>query len=179
MTRKDLNEIIQKDLLAYPEKHSYWWMKRKHVGFQITLAMRHCKYWHEKGKWARPIYYLWRSCFNRLSRKHGFETSCLLEVGGGFAIFHPNGILINSSVKIGENFTIRAGSKIGEKRNEVPTIGNNVNIGINASIVGKIEIGNNVVIGAGAVVVKDVPNGAVVAGNPAQIIKYRDGYARN
>ena len=37
---------------------------------------------------------------------------------------------------------------------------------------GNINIGNNAVIGAGAVVVKDVPENAVVAGNPATIIKY-------
>ena len=37
----------------------------------------------------------------------------------------------------------------------------------------RITIGNNVTIGAGAVVVKDVPDNAVVVGNPARVIKYK------
>lgn len=36
-----------------------------------------------------------------------------------------------------------------------------------------VNIGNNVIIGAGAVVTKDIPDNAIVAGNPAKIIKYR------
>ena len=46
-------------------------------------------------------------------------------------------------------------------------------IGANATIIGGVKIGNNSVIGAGAVVVSDVPDNAVVAGNPAKVIKYK------
>ena len=38
-----------------------------------------------------------------------------------------------------------------------------------------VKIGRNAVVGAGSVVVKDVPQGAIVAGAPARIIKYRSG----
>ncbi len=44
-------------------------------------------------------------------------------------------------------------------------------IGSNATILCGITIGENALIGAGAVVTKDVPSNAVVAGNPARIIK--------
>ena len=53
-------------------------------------------------------------------------------------------------------------------------IGNNVSLGCNVTIIGGVHIGNNVTIGAGAVVVKDVPDNAVVVGNPAKILKYID-----
>ena len=45
-------------------------------------------------------------------------------------------------------------------------------IGSNATILCGITIGKNALVGAGAVVVKDVPNNAIVAGNPAKVIKY-------
>lgn len=53
-------------------------------------------------------------------------------------------------------------------------IGHDVWVGRNALIMPSVKsIGNGAVIGAGAVVTKDVPDFAVVAGNPAKIIKYR------
>lgn len=52
-------------------------------------------------------------------------------------------------------------------------IGNDVWIGANVIIMEGIKIGNGVVIGAGAIVTKDVPDYAIVVGNPARIIRYR------
>lgn len=52
-------------------------------------------------------------------------------------------------------------------------IGNDVWIGRGATIMSGINVGDGAVIGANAVVTKDVPNYAIVAGNPAKIIKYR------
>ena len=51
------------------------------------------------------------------------------------------------------------------------TIGNDVWIGGNCTILPGVTIGNNVVVAAGAVVTKDVPDNCVVAGVPARIIK--------
>lgn len=53
------------------------------------------------------------------------------------------------------------------------TIGNDVWIGANAIILPGVSIGNGCIIAAGAVVTKDVPDFAVVGGNPAKIIKTR------
>ena len=53
------------------------------------------------------------------------------------------------------------------------TIGNNVWIGSHAVILPGITIGDNAIVGAGAVVTKDVPAGAIVAGAPAKIIRYK------
>ncbi|MGI6053004.1 MAG: acyltransferase [Bilifractor sp.] len=54
------------------------------------------------------------------------------------------------------------------------TIKENAWIGFNASIMKGVTIGKGAVVGAGSVVTKDVPDFAVVAGNPAKIIKYTD-----
>ena len=52
-------------------------------------------------------------------------------------------------------------------------IGNDVYIGTNVVIMSGVTIGDGAVVGAGAIVTKDVPPFAIVAGNPAKIIKYR------
>lgn len=50
-------------------------------------------------------------------------------------------------------------------------IKNNVWIGGNACILGGVTIGNNVIIGAGSIVNHDIPDNAVVVGNPARVIR--------
>ncbi len=52
-----------------------------------------------------------------------------------------------------------------------PIIKRGAKIGANATILPGVTIGQNALVGAGSVVVKDVPDGGVVAGNPARIIK--------
>jgi len=52
-----------------------------------------------------------------------------------------------------------------------PTIKKGAKIGANSTILPGVVIGVNALVGAGSVVVKDVPDNAVVAGNPARIIK--------
>ena len=53
-------------------------------------------------------------------------------------------------------------------------IGDNVWLGNRVLIVGNVKIGNGAIIAAGSVVVNDVPDCAIVGGNPAKLIKYRD-----
>lgn len=52
-----------------------------------------------------------------------------------------------------------------------PTIGPNAKIGAGAILMPGIQVGANALIAGGAVVSKDVPEGAVVAGNPARVVK--------
>ena len=53
-------------------------------------------------------------------------------------------------------------------------IGNNVWIGAGATILKGVSIGNHAIVGGSSVVNKDVPDFAVVVGNPAKIVKYLD-----
>ncbi len=53
-------------------------------------------------------------------------------------------------------------------------IGKYVWVGARSTIMGGVTIGDGAVIGAASVVTKDVPQGAIVGGNPAKVLKYRD-----
>ena len=63
--------------------------------------------------------------------------------------------------------------RVSEKENNPVIIGNDVYIAYGAFIKKGIVVGDGAVIGAGSIVVKDVPPYAVVAGNPAKVIRYR------
>ena len=58
------------------------------------------------------------------------------------------------------------------------SVGNNVFIGCNVTILPNVKIGNNVIIAAGSVVSKDVKDGTIVGGNAAKVIGSFDGYVK-
>lgn len=56
------------------------------------------------------------------------------------------------------------------------TIGNNVFVGMEVTILPNVNIGNNVVIGAGSIVTKDIPDNSVACGVPAKVISTIEEY---
>jgi len=110
----------------------------------------------------------------------GIEINLNAKIGKNFRLFHGQGTVINGTTIIGENCLVRNAITIGSKicddgtTTKAATIGNNVEIGSNSVIIGDIIIGNNVTIGAGSVVVKNIPDNAIVGGNTAKIIRYKN-----
>jgi serine acetyltransferase len=99
------------------------------------------------------------------------------EIQGG--LYFEHALCSHLSLNhLGRNCLIRQlttfGVKSKNRHNERPWVGDNVDFGVNVTCIGNIHIGDNAIIAAGSVVVKDVPANAIVAGNPAKVIKYRD-----
>jgi UDP-2-acetamido-3-amino-2,3-dideoxy-glucuronate N-acetyltransferase len=97
--------------------------------------------------------------------------------------FICEGVTIEDNVFIGHNVTFindkypRATSDEGQLQTEddwtcIPTrVKQNASIGSSATLLCGITVGENAVVGAGSVVTKDVPPNAVVAGNPAKVMR--------
>jgi serine O-acetyltransferase len=94
------------------------------------------------------------------------------EIGPGLRIHHFGNIFINPGVRIGANCTLRQGVTIGNRveNGPVPVIGDDVDFGAYAQVLGGVRIGNGCRIGAMAVVLCDVPDGGTAVGNPARIV---------
>lgn len=98
------------------------------------------------------------------------------QVGRHFILHHAHSTRIGAR-RVGDNVEIWQNVTIGHQHptDLLPIIGNDVKIGCGAIVVGSITVGDGAVIGAGAVVVKDVPDGAVMVGNPARNLKDKQG----
>jgi putative colanic acid biosynthesis acetyltransferase WcaB len=93
----------------------------------------------------------------------GVDLPPSTRVGDGLRIYHGSGLVVHPKAVLGRNVTLRHGVTIGERVNGggVPSIGDDVNIGCNAVLLGAISIGQNSKIGACALVLADVPSGGV------------------
>jgi serine O-acetyltransferase len=113
----------------------------------------------------------------------GIEIHPGAKIGKGFFIDHGTGVVIGETAEIGDNCIFFHGVTLGgtghhmDKRH--PTVGNNVMIGANATLLGPINIGDNSKIGAATVIInRDVPANCTVVGAPGRIVK-RDGMHTN
>ena len=148
-------------------------------------------HWGAQGLWAMAVYRFgrWRygvrvgvlrracSLMYRLLYKlvqilTGIELPCEVELGRNFIIDHFGGIVISGYAKFGDDCRIRTGVVVGLARIDepcAPTIGNDVDIGAGAKVLGRVRIGDRVRIGANAVVLCDVPSDSIAVGVPAVV----------
>lgn len=140
----------------------------------VTLVYSHqirYMYWWRKESQKHTVFRRYK--LFRYSRKYGLEISPTAKIGNGLYLGHPYNITVGGDAVIGNNVNLSKGCTIGRenrgKREGIPTIGNCVFVGINATIVGNIRIGNDVFIAPNCFVNMDIPDHSVVIGNPAVI----------
>lgn len=174
---KELKDIISDDIFRYYGKRNLTLIEKillpkREVALYCTIAYRKANYWARRNKKIRSFW--GRIRLNVLSRKYFFQIPYLATIGRGLCIVHFGRIIVAPSVSIGSNCNIFTGVTIGSevrgKRAGVPTIGNNVWIGPNAVLVGKIKVGDDVLIAANSYVNFDVPDHSIVIGNPGKVI---------
>jgi len=141
--------------------------------------------------WVMLVYRLGRWCYNIPTRilrlpfsilykilklasqiMAGIDLPCETRVGARFTIEHFGDIIISGDAQFGDDCRIRNGVTVGLKRTSErgsPVIGNRVDIGTGAKVLGAITVGDDVAIGANAVVTKDVPANSVAVGVPAVV----------
>jgi serine O-acetyltransferase len=133
------------------------------------------------GRWRYQIRWPWlRVPFSALYKAlrltseilTGIELPSEATVGRRLRIDHFGGIIISGDAVIGDDCVIRNGVTIGLRypgQRGSPVIGNRVDIGAGAKILGAIRIGDDVAIGANAVVLVDVPSRSIAVGVPARV----------
>ncbi|WP_284530185.1 serine O-acetyltransferase [Microbacterium sp. T2.11-28] len=105
----------------------------------------------------------------------GADIAFPAEIGPGLILFHPTGVVIGPSVRIGSDCVMQQGVTLGSNglhrvsEAPSPTIGDHVVLGAGARVIGPVRIEDRCIVGANAVVTKSSPEAGMTArGVPAR-----------
>lgn len=122
-----------------------------------------------------PCSMLYRALYRHVRNVYGIDLPYTVQLGRRVVIEHQGAIVIHGFCAIGDDSVIRQGVTLGnrylERPFDAPKLGDRVNVGAGAKILGAVTIGNGANIGANAVVLLDIPAGETAVGIPAKIIK--------
>ena len=147
-------------------------LSRQGLGVMLVYRFGRWRYTIQQ-RWLRlPFSFIYRILKFLSQILTGIDLPCEVQIGRRLIIEHFGDIIISGDTIIGDDVIIRNGVTIGLKRTGIsgaPVIGNRVDIGAGAKLLGAIRIGDDVVIGANAVVLQDVPANSLAVGVPARI----------
>lgn len=135
---------------------------------------------HRFGNWRMgqpkiiraPSTLLYRILFKMVEVIGGISLWYPVKIGRRVRLWHHSGMVIGARA-IGDDVHLRQNTTIGVAQTwrnaDLPIIGPGADIGAGACIAGAVYVGANAKVGANALVITDVPDGATVMGNPAQI----------
>lgn len=178
MKKEELKEIIEKDKKLYCANNTIKRIyekitRQKNIQIlkNIIYARKYRFYLENKNGILNKLKFLYYARANNLNgRKNNLELYG--KFGENLKIYH-SGVIINKEAIIGKNVKLHGLNCIGNngKDNKAPKIGNNVDIGVGAILIGNIEIADNIKIGANSVVTKSFwEEGITIAGVPAKKI---------
>jgi serine O-acetyltransferase len=125
-----------------------------------------------------PLSVLYRSLYRKVRNGYGIDLPYTVQLGRRVVIEHQSAIVVHGCCRIGDDCILRQGVTLGNRYLnrplEAPLLGERVNVGAGAKILGGITLGDDVNIGANAVVITDIPAGQTAVGIPARILKSRD-----
>lgn len=180
-TREELRRVIRLEKEAYfptakkDKIQTVLLHEHQYAIFRYVRILRKSEYHYNnrQNPFHMICYILYERRKNRMGQRLGlFIGNNAAEAG--FKIFHYGTVIVNSGARIGKNCKLHGNNCIGNngKDKECPIIGDNVDIGFGAQVIGKVRVADNVVIGSGAVVVKDcLTPGAVLVGVPAKEVQ--------
>lgn len=155
------------------EAHEKDWTK---PGFR-AVAVQRFGVWRMtiQSKFLRaPFSILYRALYRKVRNTYGIDLPYTVKLGRRVIVEHQGAIIIHGYCSIGDDSVIRQGVTLGnrylERPLEAPKLGDRVNVGAGAKILGNVTIGDDVNIGANAVVLSDIPTGKTAVGIPAKII---------
>jgi serine O-acetyltransferase len=166
------------DLYRYSGVHGFRANFRTFLG---NPGARYMVVWRERkalegarGPIGRVLRIFYRLLLYRMRFRFGFDIPIEAEIGPGLYIGHFGRLTVNPGVKIGANVNLSPGVALGGtyrgSKAGAPTLGNRVWIGTNAVVVGRVNVGDGAMIAPNAFVNFDVPENAVVVGNPGQVV---------
>lgn len=120
----------------------------------------------------KPVMWIWWFGFRLIEVITGVSIPPGAKVGPGIRIWHFGGVFINNKSVIGRRCTLRQGVTIGNRHEGggAPHIGDDVDVGAYAQILGDVTVGAGAKIGAMSVVLTNVPDGATAVGVPARVL---------
>ncbi len=140
-------------------------------------------FWHRFGNWRMsirprvvrmPLSLFYKVMFKACQWFGGIELPYTTYVGRRVKLEHFGGMILVAH-RIGDDVIIRQNTTFGVARTNSeagrPVIGDRVDIGVGAVLIGKITVGDDVKIGANAVVLDDVEAGCVAVGVPARVTR--------
>ncbi|WP_022661405.1 serine O-acetyltransferase [Paucidesulfovibrio longus] len=161
-------ETFREDLRAHREgllAQGFWALTVYRFGHR---RFRYSSWWVRK-PWGALHLVLHKLC----EIFFGISLHCRAEIGRRVQIEHFGGIIVHGNAVIGDDCLLRQGVSIGNKRPDrpldAPRLGNGVNVGAGAKILGAVSVGDGAVVGANAVVLRDVPPRCLAVGVPAQV----------
>jgi serine O-acetyltransferase len=148
--------------------------------FRPMVTLRLCQATRNWKQPARLFHLFFRYLHKCACNRAGIDLPWKTKIGGGFAITHGWGMVVNGNATIGRNVTFFNGVTIGQRdriardgsrTTDYPVIEDEVWVGPLSIIVGGVTIGRGARIAGGSFVADDIPPYSIASGNPAVVVK--------